>query len=108
MCLDATLAAATVHAGDIPPGGGGEAVKRTPERRTIPCERGSHYERQRIHLSRLQSELWLGMIVQLGEWKPMTKDPLTPAVTRMPGEYHSRAEALHVAMQYVDHLDGGG
>lgn len=64
------------------------------------------YKQHRIHVERLQSELWLSMLVRLGERKPMTKDSLTPAVTRVPGEYPSRAEALQAAMHYIDHLDG--
>ena len=65
------------------------------------------YKQHRIHTTRLQSDLWLSTLVRLGERQPMTKDSLTPAVTRVPGEYPSEAEALQAATQYIAQLDGG-
>ena len=65
------------------------------------------YKEHRIHTSRLQSDRWLSVIVKLGQRKAMAKDSLTPAVTRVPGEYPSESEALQAATQYIDHLDGG-
>ena len=43
--------------------------------------------------------------MKLGKKKAMTKDSLTAAVTRVPGEYASEAEALQAAKRYVDEED---
>ena len=63
---------------------------------------GFVYKEHRIHSSRLASGLWLSMIVKLGQKKGMTKDSLTPAVTRVPGEYESEEEAIRTAKRYID------
>jgi len=42
------------------------------------------------------------MIVKLGRKKAMTKDSLTAAVTRVPGEYDSEEEAIRTAKRYLD------
>ena len=60
------------------------------------------YKEYRVHSSRLASGLWLSMIVKLGKKKVMTKDSLTAAVTRVPGEYDSEEEAIWTAKQYID------
>jgi len=64
------------------------------------------YKEYRIHTSQLRSALWVSTIVRVGERKAMTKDSLTPAVTRVPGEYPAEVEALQAAMQYINHLEG--
>ncbi len=63
---------------------------------------GFVYKEHRIHSSRLASGLWLSLIVKLGQKKGMTKDSLTPAVTRVPGEYDSEKEAVRIAKRYID------
>lgn len=63
---------------------------------------GFVYKGHRIHSTRLASGLWLSMIVKLGEKKVMTKDSLTPAVTRVPGEYDTEEEATRSAKRYID------
>lgn len=63
---------------------------------------GFVYKEHRIHSSRLASGLWLSMIVKLGRKKAMTKDSLTAAVTRVPGEYDSEEEAIRTAKRYLD------
>lgn len=68
-------------------------------------DKGVVYKAYRIHVSDLLSGLWLSKIVSIGERKPMTKDSLTDAVTRVPGEYPSKAEALQAAKQYIDHVE---
>lgn len=42
------------------------------------------------------------MLVKLGEKKMMTKDSLTPAVTRVPGEYDTEDEAVRSAKRCID------
>jgi hypothetical protein len=64
------------------------------------------YKAHRIHTSTLMSGLWTSMIVSFGKRKPLTKHSLMDAVTRLPGEYDSAAEALLAARQYIDHLEG--
>ncbi len=63
---------------------------------------GLVYKGYRIHGSRLASGLWLSMIVKLGQKKAMTKNSLTPAVTRVPGEYGTEDEAIRSAKHYID------
>jgi len=60
------------------------------------------YRQHRIHTTRLPSGLWLGKIVKLGMKKTVTKDSLTAAVTRVPGEYDSEAKAIQSAKHYID------
>ncbi len=48
------------------------------------------------------SELWVVSIVTTGKRKLTTKDSLTMAVTRIPGEYGSEQEALQAAKEYID------
>jgi hypothetical protein len=60
-----------------------------------------------MHVAYLPSSLWLSMIVSVGKRKAMTKDSLTAAVTRVPGEYESEAEALQAAKRYIDAEEGG-
>jgi len=67
---------------------------------------GLVYKEHRIHRSRLTSGLWLSLIVKLGTKKAMTKDSLTPAVTRVPGEYASEDEAIRTAKRYIDEEQG--
>jgi hypothetical protein len=66
----------------------------------------TRYKEYRIHTSQLRSALWVSTIVRVGERKAMTNDSLTPAVTRVPGEYPAEVEALQAAMQYINHLEG--
>ena len=73
---------------------------------TTNLREGFVYKEQRIHSSRLASGLWLSMIVQLGRKKVMTRDSLTAAVTRVPGEYDSEEEAIQVAKRYIDDEEG--
>ena len=67
---------------------------------------GFVYKEHRIHISRLASGLWLGIIVKLGQKKAMTKNSLTSAVTRVPGEYDAEEEAIRAAKQYIDDEEG--
>ena len=67
---------------------------------------GLVYKEHRIHSSRLASGLWLSMIVKLGRRKVMTRDSLTAAVTRVPGEYDCEEEAIRVAKRYIDDEEG--
>ncbi len=60
------------------------------------------YRQHRIHTTRLPSGLWLSKIVKLGIKKTVTKDSLTAAVTRVPGEYDSEAKAIQSAKHYID------
>ncbi len=60
------------------------------------------YKEHRIHTSQLPSGRWLSTLVRLGAKRAPTKDSLTAAVTRVPGEYGSEAEALQAAKRYVD------
>ena len=64
------------------------------------------YKEYRIHTAQLRSALWVSTIVRVGERQAMTTDSLTPAVTRVPGEYPAEVEALQAAMQYINHLEG--
>jgi hypothetical protein len=54
----------------------------------------------------LPSGRWLSKIVKLGKKKVMTKDSLTAAVTRVPGEYDSEEEAIQAARQCIDDQEG--
>jgi hypothetical protein len=67
---------------------------------------GFVYKEHRIHSSRLASGFWLSMIVKLGRRKVMNRDSLTATVTRVPGEYDSEEEAIHVAKRYIDGEEG--
>lgn len=67
---------------------------------------GLVYKEHRIHSSRLAGGLWLSLIVKLGTKKVMTKDSLTTAVTRVPGEYASEDEAVRTAKRYIDEEQG--
>jgi hypothetical protein len=60
------------------------------------------YKQHRIHTTRLPSGLWLGKIVTLGKKQAITKHSLTAAVTRVPGEYQSEAEAIQSAKHFID------
>ncbi len=60
------------------------------------------YKQYRIYASELSTGLWLASIVNTGEQKVTTKDSLTLAVTRIPGEYGSEQEALQAAKEYID------
>ena len=60
------------------------------------------YKEHRIHSSRLASGFWLSLLVKLGKKKALTKDSLTAAVTRVPGEYDSEEEAVRTAKRYID------
>jgi len=44
----------------------------------------------------------VSIIVKLGAKKVMTKDSLTPAASRVPGEYDSEDEAVRTARRYID------
>jgi hypothetical protein len=80
----------------------GKAVEVQADRRQETVMESFVYKEHRVHCSRLASGLWLGMIVKLGQKKAMTKNSLTLAVTRVPGEYDSEEEAIRVAKQYID------
>jgi hypothetical protein len=54
----------------------------------------------------LPSGNWLSKIVKLGKKRVMTKDSLTAAVTRVPGEYESEAEAIQAAKRCIDDQEG--
>jgi hypothetical protein len=54
----------------------------------------------------LPSGHWLSKIVKLGKKKAMTKDSLTAAVTRVPGEFDSEEEAIQAAKQWIDDEEG--
>jgi hypothetical protein len=71
-------------------------------RRKNSLKEGPIHRDYRIHTSRLPSGHWLGKIVKLGKKKVMSKDSLTAAVTRVPGEYDSEEEALQAAKRYID------
>ncbi len=60
------------------------------------------YKTHRIHTSLLTSGQWLSMIVTLGGRKLPTHDALTDTVTRVPGEYPTKEEALQAAQRYID------
>jgi hypothetical protein len=62
---------------------------------------GLVYKEYRIHSPRLASGLCVSIIVKLGRKKVMTKDALTPAVTRVPGEYDTEEEAVRSAKRYI-------
>ncbi len=65
------------------------------------------YKEHRIHASQLPHRgHWIIVIVKLGQARRITADSLTEKVTRVPGEYPSKAEALQAAAQYIDHLEG--
>jgi len=63
------------------------------------------YKAYRIHTRSLMAGPWDSVIVSIGRRKPMTKDSLTDTVTRVPGEYHSREEAMQAAKRYIDGED---
>ena len=63
---------------------------------------GLVYKEHRIHSARLASGLWVSIIVKLGAKKVMTRDSLTPAASRVPGEYDSEDEAVGTARRYID------
>ena len=63
---------------------------------------GLVYKEHRIHSARLASGLWVSIIVKLGAKKVMTRDSLTPAASRGPGEYDSEDEAVRTARRYID------
>lgn len=65
------------------------------------------YRHYRIHTTPLRGEQWLAMIVKLGAKSSLTKDSLTPAVTRIPGEYVSEAEAIDAAKRYINNEEAG-
>jgi hypothetical protein len=64
------------------------------------------YKEHRIHTTPLLSGRWISAIVNIGKKKVMTKDSLTEAVTRVPGEYESEEQATQAAKEYID--DGVG
>lgn len=68
---------------------------------------GAVYKEHRIHSSRLAGGRWLSMVVKLGKKKVMTKHSLTPAVTRVPGEYDTEEEAIRSAKRYIDEDEQG-
>ncbi len=67
---------------------------------------GLIYRQYRIHTTPLRSEQWLAMIVKLGAKAFVTKDSLTQAVTRIPGEFPSEAEAIDAAKHYINEEAG--
>lgn len=60
------------------------------------------YKQHRIHTTRLSSGPWLSIIVNMGTRTILTKDALTEAVTRVPGEYESEDRAIQAARAYID------
>ncbi len=60
------------------------------------------YKQYRIHTAELSSGEWVASIVNMGKRKLITKDSLTMAVTRIPKEYSSEAEAIQAAKDYID------
>ena len=74
-------------------------------RRKSNLKEGPLYKGYRIHTARLLSEHWLSKIVSLGKKKGMTKNSLTAAVTCIPGEYGSEAEAIQAAQGYIDEAE---
>ncbi len=60
------------------------------------------YKQYRIHTERLPSGLWLVQIVNVGSRKMPTKDSLTDAVMRIPGEYDSEEAAIGATKEYID------
>jgi hypothetical protein len=62
----------------------------------------SIYKAHRIHIMPLFSGRWISSIVSMGKEKVITKNSLTAAVTRVPGEYDSEGDALQAARQYID------
>ncbi len=60
------------------------------------------YREHRIHTRPLLSGRWISAIVNIGKTKVMTKDSLTEAVTRVPGEYESEEQATQAAKDYID------
>lgn len=61
------------------------------------------YKQHRIHVTRLPSGRWIGLIVNLGRRTAPTKDALTGTVTRVPGEYALEDHAIQAARAYLDH-----
>ena len=64
------------------------------------------YHEHRIHTTSLLSGRWISAIVNIGKKKVMTKDSLTDAVTRVPGEYESEEQATQAAKEYIDNEVG--
>ncbi len=60
------------------------------------------YKQHRIHTMELSRGSWLVSIVNLGPRKMPTKDSLTDAAMRIPGEYDSEDEAVEAAKEYID------
>ena len=65
---------------------------------------GPIYRGSRIHTSSLFGR-WISMIVRIGKRRPITKDSLTDAVSRIPGDYPSEEEAVLAAKRYIDAED---
>jgi hypothetical protein len=88
-----------------------ETAAKLAERRQIggtsTVKEGLLYKAYRVHVAHFPSGLWLSMIVSVGKRKVINKDSLTPAVTRVPEEYESEAEALEAAKRYIDREGGG-
>ncbi len=61
------------------------------------------YKQHRIHIARLPSGPWIGLIVNLGRKTVPTKDALTNTVTRVPGEFALEDQAIQAARAYIDH-----
>lgn len=60
------------------------------------------YKGHRIHTKRLYSGVWIGTLVNLGKKTVPTREALTVAVTRVPGEYESEDTAIQAARAYID------
>ncbi len=71
-------------------------------RREPPPQSRPRYRGYRIHTAQLPSGRWLSSLVALGKQPGVTRDALTPVVTRVPGEYASEPEALQAARRYID------
>jgi len=61
------------------------------------------YKQHRIHTRQLARGPWVSLIVNVGKKTVLTKDALTDAVTRVPGEYTLEDEAIQAARAYIDH-----
>ncbi len=60
------------------------------------------YKQHRIHTQQLVSRFWIASIVNIGKQKTTTKNSLTDAVIRIPGEYDSEEQAIQAAKDYID------
>ena len=60
------------------------------------------YKNYRIHTKPLLSGLWIASIVNFGKRRVSNTDSLTAAVSRVPGEYDSKPEAVYGAKRYID------